>query len=614
MYKIPGRMPAWRWLILILGCIAIAPAFPDEKPAEMKKYRVTVNILQKNSGGKSLSADDEAYINGFRGIISGQKITYHSSHPNAEDALIARARRDMQSISWMTDTLVSAPGDSFYRLLWLAGIERAGWESGGTPRIFRLFINGERWFTFMNLKDSSAYRWTVNGNGGASLSFQSDMEDRYGDLFGRMTMRLPAQHFPAGTPLTIRVDAENVESSAWFMTFAYSFSFIPSLRAEPAILRDESRDTRMVKLSIDNLCGRCSVEVTGLEKTVIKRELAVGANNLFLPMEAVGERAELELIYQRNGKTVLRRAMEILPVIERDIYILPYSHNDIGYTDLQKNIEKKQWQNLDQALDLIGKTRTYSENARFKWNLEVTWPLETYLDQASDDKRRAVIEESRNGNICINALFANILTGLVSDAEMNHITEFARNFSRTNSVPVTTAVVSDIPGFTWGIVTTLAQSGVQYFSIAPNSGDRVGHIYEGLGDKPFYWTSQSGEEKVLTWLAAASYSTFHEGELSRLGEEKSLNWSVSLTTGITPTASSSSPIRLVAITVRLIQPCPASWRSGTKNTERPVSVFPLMLRCSAISRASMAARSLRSRGISPPTGKTVPHRARMKRR
>jgi hypothetical protein len=62
---------------------------------------------------------------------------------------------------------------------------------------------------------------------------------------------------------------------------------------------------------------------------------------------------------------------------------------------------------------------------------------------------------------------------------------------------------------------------VRYFSIAPNAGDRVGHIYD-LGDKPFYWVSQSGEEKVLTWVAAASYSSFHEGEIDKLGDGKIL--------------------------------------------------------------------------------------------
>jgi len=43
---------------------------------------------------------------------------------------------------------------------------------------------------------------------------------------------------------------------------------------------------------------------------------------------------------------------------------------------------------------------------------------------------------------------------------------------------------------------------------------------QAWGDKPFYWASQSGKERVLTWMAGASYSSFHEGSLSQLGDEK----------------------------------------------------------------------------------------------
>jgi alpha-mannosidase len=103
---------------------------------------------------------------------------------------------------------------------------------------------------------------------------------------------------------------------------------------------------------------------------------------------------------------------------------------------------------------------------------------------------------------------------------MSHFTEFARRFTNEYSIPITTAAVSDVPGFTWGIVPALAQSGVRYFASAPNTGDRIGYVLERWGDKPFYWKSQSGNEKVLFWVAGSGYSSFHEGTLSKLGTEK----------------------------------------------------------------------------------------------
>ena len=73
--------------------------------------------------------------------------------------------------------------------------------------------------------------------------------------------------------------------------------------------------------------------------------------------------------------------------------------------------------------------------------------------------------------------------------------------------------------FALWIVPALAHSGVRYFASAPNPGDRIGHVLKQWGDAPFYWTSQSGQEKVLMWVAGASYASFHEGDLARLGDE-----------------------------------------------------------------------------------------------
>jgi hypothetical protein len=61
---------------------------------------------------------------------------------------------------------------------------------------------------------------------------------------------------------------------------------------------------------------------------------------------------------------------------------------------------------------------------------------------------------------------------------------------------------------------------VKYFAVGPNTGDRIGFTLEEWGDKPFYWVSQSGKEKILIWVAGAGYSSFHEGSLGNLGDEK----------------------------------------------------------------------------------------------
>jgi hypothetical protein len=490
--------------------------------AQRTESGIMIRVTQAGAEAAQPGFGAGEFLNGYRATVSGYAMKYHSAHPDAEMALIVRARRDQHSISWETDPLPEADTGEYYRFVWLAGIEQQGWGEGKQSHTFEFFINGERWFTFRNFRDATAKKWKLTGRDGAELSFEGATADKFGDLFGYMFLKVPKKAFRPGAPLVLQVVGEDAESPDWYMTFQHRFHFTPRVRVEPAVLRDGDSGSQMLRLSLDNLTAGRTVEISTPNREPIKAALSVGANIFLLPIPAVSSERVMPVVFQVNDTVVDRFDVKLKPVTQRTLYLLPYSHNDIGYTDLQPNIERKQWRNLEQALALIQATRNYPPDARFKWNLETLWALDTWLRQAPEQKRREVLDAVRNGDIGVTALYANLLTGLANAVEMSHFTEFARRLRTEYSIPVTTAVTSDIPGFTWGIVTALAQSGVKYFAIAPNMSDRIGYTLEMWGDKPFYWTSQSGEERVLAWVAGASYASFHEGELSKLGDEKIL--------------------------------------------------------------------------------------------
>ena len=203
------------------------------------------------------------------------------------------------------------------------------------------------------------------------------------------------------------------------------------------------------------------------------------------------------------------------PARKWEVYILMHSHNDIGYTDIQPNIAKKQAHNVLRALELIQKTKDYPAGARFKWNLEVLMPYEDFHAIATPEQEKEFEQAVRDGNIGVDAMYANLLTGVCRWEELVRQFSFATALGRRCGVKVDSMMISDVPGLTWGVVPALAQYGVKYISDGPNAncrsmeGDRIGYMRVQWEYRPFYWQSPSGREKVLYWGAQGGYSIGH---------------------------------------------------------------------------------------------------------
>ena len=513
-----NRVPRYLMALICAPLSLLFVFLTHASPQSQSSKEIVIDVADPSKG--AAAADETGFINGWSQSVDGQTISYHSAIPDATDALIVRAQRIAHSITWKTDPLPETVTADSYHFLWLAGIEFSGWTESKRERTFEFFINGKHWFTFKNTKDETARKWVIHGDDGAALSFNATMSDKFGDLFGYMHLDLPKKDFPGTAPLTLSVVGQDADSQDWYMTFEYAFHFSPQVRVEPAEMRDGNTTAQVLRVSLDNLTEGRTVAIRMDNRELVHGALNVGGNIYRIPIPAVKAAEKMAIRFSVNGAGAQTFPFDVTPVTPRTIYLVPYSHNDIGYTDLQPNIERKQWSNLEDGLRLAKETRSLPAEDRFKWNFETVWAMESYLRQAPEAQRRVVLDAIHNGELGVSALYANMLTGLANSAEMSHFLDYSRSLRASYGIIVNTAVTSDVPGFTWGIVPTLAQSGVKYFAVGPNTGDRIGYTLEAWGDKPFYWVSQSGKEKILTWVAGAGYSSFHQGSLKNLGDEK----------------------------------------------------------------------------------------------
>ena len=131
----------------------------------------------------------------------------------------------------------------------------------------------------------------------------------------------------------------------------------------------------------------------------------------------------------------------------------------------------------------------------------------------------------RDGLINVDMSLGSILTGISRQEELMHIFDDAHWISDEVGVELNTAMMSDVPGQAWGLVTAMAKNGVKYYSPGPNyvpfygriGNDRAAALHVRWGDRPFYWQSQSGTDKVLVWQAGRGYSWFHGWLANRIG-------------------------------------------------------------------------------------------------
>lgn len=250
--------------------------------------------------------------------------------------------------------------------------------------------------------------------------------------------------------------------------------------------------------------------IPGVEQ---KFALKTGDQRIEIPLPAGQDerRVIAELILA--GEVVDSTECAVPPARKWDVYILPHSHVDIGYTQLQSVVEALHWDYFEQAIVWARETADDPEGCRFKWNVEVLWAVDSYLLQASEEKRKEFVEAVEKGWIGLDALYGNELTGLCRPEELVRLTDYAGRLQREYGVGIDSAMISDVPGYSWGIVPVLAKSGVDYFSIGANRSARLGATLTAWGDRPFYWVSQSGQEKILTWVAGEGYSWFHHGRI-----------------------------------------------------------------------------------------------------
>jgi alpha-mannosidase len=255
----------------------------------------------------------------------------------------------------------------------------------------------------------------------------------------------------------------------------------------------------ILKLKGPKLFGKAQVEVAVKGKKEVNdipaADTAYSFITLLLPSGvSLTEEAQVTITL-RQGFSKLKKSVIIPRGRQWTVYIYSHSHVDIGYTNTQENVELLHKTNIAEGIKLGEATRDYPSGAPYRWNPEVTWPLERYWHDAAPGQKEAVISAIRNKYLCVDASYLNTNTSACNDEEMFQMFRFSREMQKLTGVQMNTIQQVDIPGISWGLIPVMAQQGVKYIMSWPNttrSGDS--HV---LDEKPFWWVGPDKKSKIL---------------------------------------------------------------------------------------------------------------------
>ncbi|MBB5396114.1 glycoside hydrolase family 38 C-terminal domain-containing protein [Mucilaginibacter sp. AK015] len=271
--------------------------------------------------------------------------------------------------------------------------------------------------------------------------------------------------------------------------------------------RPDGKPGREIMLNFKSrFAGKGTITVNCIgqkEITTIQAGKGLDSLAVLLPDNAgVDNACQATITLRAAGKTYAK-TIDVPAKRHWTVYIYPHSHVDIGYTNTQANIEVIHKRNLVNAIKLGKQTANYPEDARFKWNPEVLWPVERYLKTAGAKEKQYLIEGIQKGYLQLDAGYVNMNTSASADEELLQYFSYAKKIEKLTGKKIETLVQTDVPGMSWGVVPAAAKFGIKYCFALNNGWGRVGHSTD-LSFKPFWWVGPDGKSKIL-FLQPGSY-------------------------------------------------------------------------------------------------------------
>jgi hypothetical protein len=290
---------------------------------------------------------------------------------------------------------------------------------------------------------------------------------------------------------------------------------ITSIKPTVFFIRDEDGLKQRVDVSVEAEGILANVEMI---TRCMQWELHHPVGNVSVPREVyeiylpdIRQEIVVEFFLLIDNKLSDQQAVTWQPERHWEIYLIPASHHDFGYTDLPSNLLREYDHILNNAVRFCVETADFPEEARFRCVIEQGWSVLHYLEHCSIEAAERLVSLLRAGRIEVTALLANEVSELCGHEEQIRLLYPVFRLKQRLGIPIRCAELNDIPGVSWGLASVLAGAGIRYFSAGiPDYyawGEKIHALWDESEVLPrdlpgaFWWQGMDGQQ-VLFWFGS----------------------------------------------------------------------------------------------------------------
>lgn len=455
---------------------------------------------------------ETGWLQGYHKSLRGGTIEYHSPQPDVTSALLLRSMNAEDYIEWETEPVPEDYGRPSINFIWIFAL-----DVDADPQGYDLFVDGKKYFHFSNPVTNARKEWKIEGPGGAELAFRVTMVDRFDDVHGYASLRLPTASVRKGHALRLKVVGESAGSRVWYMTFQSPVKAGIAIVPQQALIRCGNSLYQPVNVDIVHLGDPMDVTLTAREHPAVSSELKYGFNRIEMIFPEVSDDEEHAISIRIAGQTSRTEKFILAPVKKWFVYLVQHTHTDIGYTRSQSEILPEHLRFIDYALDFCDLTDDFPDNAKFRWTCEASWAVDQFLENRPQGQIVRLKQRVDEGRIEITGMPFNMSE--IADENVYAVSLQPLKKFKDLGLKVTTAMQNDVNGIAWCLADYFPDTGVEYLIMGQH-----GHRALIPFDKPtpFWWESPSGQ-RLLAFRAdhymTGNFWGIHTGDFQSLETE-----------------------------------------------------------------------------------------------